>query len=176
MSELRIASAPERITAGGVLNYNNWSESTLKKIMFVCHGNICRSPMAEYVLRHMAAKQGKSEEFAVVSSATSTEEIGNPIHNGTKRKLAEVGIPTDGRRAVQLRKSDYMKYDYIIGMDCYNVKNILRILNGDPKNKVYRLLDFTDNPRDIADPWYTGDFDRTYNDIAEGCIALLEQL
>ena len=146
------------------------------KIMFVCHGNICRSPMAEYVLKSMVMKQGRADEFTIVSSATSTEEIGNPIHQGTKHKLAAAGVPTDNRRAVQLRKSDYNKYDYFIGMDNYNVENMLRMLGSDPKNKVCRLLDFTDTPRNIADPWYTGDFDLTYNDIVEGCTALLKQL
>lgn len=145
------------------------------KIMFVCHGNICRSPMAEYVLKSMVIKQGRADEFTIVSSATSTEEIGNPIHYGTKRKLAEVGILTDNRCAVQLRKSDYNKYDYIIGMDSYNVVNMMRILGSDPEHKVSRLLDFTDNPRDIADPWYTGNFDLTYRDIVEGCTALLKR-
>ena len=144
--------------------------------MFVCHGNICRSPMAEYVLKHMVANQEKTKDFAIVSSATSTEEIGNPIHHGTKRTLAEAGVPVDNRCAVQLQKSDYQKYDYIIGMDGYNVKNMMRILGGDPENKVCRLLDFTDTPRDIADPWYTGNFDITYNDIVEGCTALLKRL
>lgn len=145
------------------------------KIMFVCHGNICRSPMAEYVLKSMVIKQGRADEFTIVSSATSTEEIGNSIHYGTKRKLAEVGIPTDNRCAVQLRKSDYNKYDYIIGMDSYNVANMMHILGSDPEHKVSRLLDFTDNPRDIADPWYTGNFDLTYRDIVEGCTALLKR-
>ena len=146
------------------------------KIMFVCHGNICRSPMAEYVLKSMVMKQGRTDEFTIASSATSTEEIGNPIHYGTKRKLAEVGIPTDNRCAVQLCKSDYIKYDYIVGMDNFNVTNMLRILGSDPKNKICRLLDFTDTPRNIADPWYTGNFDITYKDIVEGCTALLKQL
>lgn len=131
--------------------------------------------MAEYVLKSLVLKQGKADEFTIVSSATSTEEIGNPIHYGTKRKLAEVGIPTDSRCAVQLCKSDYNKYDYIIGMDSYNVTNMMRILGSDPEHKVCRLLDFTDAPRDIADPWYTGNFDLTYHDVVEGCTALLKQ-
>jgi protein-tyrosine phosphatase len=142
--------------------------------MFVCHGNICRSPMAEYVLKDMVKKQGRADEFTIVSSATSTEEIGNPIHYGTKQKLKEMQIPTDNRCAVQLRKSDYEKYDYLIGMDSY-IKNMMRILGSDPKNKVCRLLDFTDSPQDIADPWYTGNFDLTYRDIVEGCTALLKR-
>ncbi len=127
-------------------------------------------------MKHMAAKQGKSREFLIASSATSTEEIGNSIHSGTKRKLAQVGVPTDARRAVQLKKADYDKYDYFLGMDSYNIRNILRIFGGDPQNKVRRLLDFSVQPRDIADPWYTGDFDLTYDDIVEGCGALLRQV
>lgn len=145
-------------------------------IMFVCHGNICRSPMAEYVLKYMVKNQGRENEFFIASSATSTEEIGNHIHYGTKNKLRQVGIPTDDRCAVQLKKSDYAKYDYIIGMDSYNIRNILRIMGEDPQHKVCRLLDFTDTPRDIADPWYTGNFDETYRDITEGCTALLKRL
>ncbi|MBE6829825.1 MAG: low molecular weight phosphotyrosine protein phosphatase [Ruminococcaceae bacterium] len=148
----------------------------MPKILFVCHGNICRSPMAEYVLKHLVAQRGQKEDFTIASAATSTEEIGNPVHRGTKRKLSEVGIPMDQRSAVQLRKSDYHTYDYLIGMDSHNIRNMLRILGGDPEKKVYRLLDFTSSPRDIADPWYTGNFDITYHDIMEGCTSLLEQI
>lgn len=146
----------------------------MKRIMFVCHGNICRSPMAESILKYMVTKQGNTRNFKIASSATSTEEIGNPIHTGTRRKLKEAGIPTDGHRAVQLKRSDYSQYDYFIGMDQQNIKNILRIFGGDPDGKVMRLLDFTENPRDIADPWYTGNFDLTYRDIVTGCCGLLQ--
>jgi len=146
------------------------------KIMFVCHGNICRSPMAEFVLKDMVKKQGIADRFLISSSATSTEEIGNPVHRGTKKKLAEHEISVDGKCAVQLRKSDYEKYDYIIAMDSFNIKNIIRIIVQDTDKKVSRLLDFSDNPRDIADPWYTGNFDDTYNDVKEGCEALLQYL
>ncbi len=146
------------------------------KIMFVCHGNICRSPMAEFVLKDMIKNRGLSDRFIVSSSATSTEEIGSPVHRGTKKKLAEYGISADGKYAVQLRKSDYEKYDYIIAMDSLNIRNIMRIIGEDTNRKVSRLLDFSENPRDIADPWYTGNFDETYNDVKEGCEALLKYI
>lgn len=146
------------------------------KILFVCHGNICRSPMAEYVMKHLIRKSGHEGDFYIASAATSTEEIGNHVHYGTKNALREAGIPTDNRVAVQMKKSDYDKYDYIIGMDEWNRKNMLRILGSDIERKVFLLLDFTDNPRSIADPWCTGDFDATYVDVLEGCEALLRRL
>lgn len=145
------------------------------KILFICHGNICRSPMAEFVMKDMVKKAGAEKDFSIASAATSTEEIGNPVHHGTRRKLKEFGISVDGKYAVQLRKEDYGKYDYLIGMDHMNIRNMLRILREDPENKVCRLLDFTGHPRDIADPWYTGNFDVTYEDIREGCEALLQE-
>ena len=146
------------------------------KILFVCHGNICRSPMAEFVMKDMVEKQGIAEDFYIASAATSTEEIGNGVHHGTRRKLAQYGISTDGKRAVQIKKSDYDKYDYIIGMDSWNMRNMKRMLPEDKDNKLHLLLDFSTNPRDIADPWYTGDFDTTYDDILEGCTALLDKI
>ena len=146
------------------------------KILFVCHGNICRSPMAEFVMKDMVEKQGIAEDFYIASAATSTEEIGNGVHYGTRKKLAEFGISTDGKRAVQLKKSDYDKYDYIIGMDSWNMRNMKRMLPEDKDNKLHLLLDFSANPRDIADPWYTGDFDTTYDDILEGCTALMNKI
>lgn len=146
------------------------------KILFVCHGNICRSPMAEFVMKDIVKKQGIENEFFIASAATSTEEIGNGVHYGTKNKLKSYGISTDGKRAVQLRKSDYEDYDYIIGMDVYNLRNMKRMLPEDSENKIHLLLDFSDNPRDIADPWYTGDFDKTYDDVLEGCKALLSEI
>lgn len=146
------------------------------KILFVCHGNICRSPMAEYVMKHLVNQRGYAGDFYIASAATSTEEIGNHIHYGTRNKLREVGIPTDDRVAVQLRKSDYDKYDFIIGMDEWNRRNMLRMLGKDPMGKVSLLLDFTDHPRPIADPWYTGNFDETYDDVVEGCEAFLDFL
>lgn len=146
------------------------------KIMFVCHGNICRSPMAEFVFKDMVNKQGHSGKFQISSSATSTEEIGNPVHHGTRKKLAEYGISTDGKYAVQMKKSDYQKYDYIIGMDSLNIRNITRIIGQDTDRKVTRLMDFADTPKDVADPWYTGNFDQTYNDVKKGCEALLKHI
>ena len=146
------------------------------RVLFVCHGNICRSPMAESVLTHMVKQRGISGRFFIRSAATSTEEIGNPVHHGTVNMLKNQGIPLIPHRAVQMRRDDYGKYDYIIGMDEWNVRNMLRILGGDPQGKVYSLLDFSENPRPIADPWYTGDFVSTYNDITEGCEAFLEKI
>ena len=146
------------------------------KILFVCHGNICRSPMAEYVLKDMVNTHKTAHLFHIDSAATSTEEIGNPVHYGTRDKLRREGIPVGGQRAVQLTQKDYEAYDYLIGMEQRNITNMLRILGGDPDHKVYRLLDFSDRPRDIADPWYTGNFDVTYEDICEGCRAFLKML
>ena len=146
------------------------------RVLFVCHGNICRSPMAEFVFKDLVEKSGYAAHFFISSAATSTEEIGNPVHHGTRNKLAQFHISTAGKYAVQMKKSDYEKYDYLIGMDDWNIKNINRIIGQDPEKKVYKLLDFTDNPRAIADPWYTGDFDKTYEDVKEGCEAFFEYL
>lgn len=146
------------------------------KILFVCHGNICRSPMAEFVLRDMLQKQGIADQFIIASAATSTEEIGNPVHSGTRRKLKEFGISTEGKTAVQLKKKDYMYYDYLLGMDKRNIQNILRIVGEDQGSKVHLLLEYARNTRDIADPWYTGDFNQTYDDIKEGCEGFLTYL
>ncbi len=146
------------------------------KILFVCHGNICRSTMAESVLSHMISQRGLSNDFHIASAATSREEIGNPPHHGTVRKLREVGVPVVPHRAVQMTKKDYEAYDYLIGMDDWNIRNMQRITGGDPQNKIYKLLEFANSTRDIADPWYTGNFDVTYDDIMEGCEALLKKL
>lgn len=146
------------------------------KILFVCHGNICRSPMAEFVFKNMVEKEGLSDKFYIASAATSTEEIGNPVHRGTRNKLREVGISCAGKYAVQMKKNDYNNYDYILGMDSWNLRNMMRILRKDPEQKVKLLLDFSDSPRDIADPWYTGNFEVTYADILEGCQAFLAYL
>lgn len=146
------------------------------KIMFVCHGNICRSPMAEFVMRDMVKKAELGNEISINSSATSTEEIGNPVHYGTRNKLKQYGISVEGKYAVQLKKTDYEKYDYIIGMDSWNVRNIMRIIGSDSENKVYKLLDFAGQNRDIKDPWYTDNFDETYNDVLLGCTELLKEI
>ena len=146
------------------------------KILFVCHGNICRSTMAESVMTYMAAQHGLSNLIQAASAATSQEEIGSPPHPGTVRKLREVGIPVIPHRAVQMTRKDYEKYDYIIGMDQRNICNMQRITGGDPEGKFYKLLEFADSDRDIADPWYTGNFDKTYEDIAEGCNAFIDKV
>lgn len=143
------------------------------KILFICHGNICRSTMAQYVFQHMVDKRGLSSSFYIDSAGTSREEIGNGVHRGTRKKLKEEGIWCGDHRAVQMTKADYGKYDYLIGMDSWNRRNMVRILGSDPEGKVSLLLDFSERPRDIADPWYTGNFDVTYEDVKEGCEALL---
>ncbi len=144
------------------------------KILFVCHGNICRSPMAQYVMDDLVRREGLSAHFCNESAATSSEEIGNGVHHGTREKLRQVGIPCGNHRAVQLKQSDYGRFDFLLGMDSWNIRNMLRILKSDPQKKVHRLLDFGKNPRDIEDPWYTEDFDAAYDDILEGCQCLLE--
>lgn len=145
-------------------------------ILFVCHGNICRSPMAEFLLKHMVKEKGMAGQFQIDSAATSTEEIGNPVHYGTRRKLAQYGISVAGKTAVRMQKRDYDFYDYLIGMDDANIRNMCRIAGGDPGRKICKLLEFAGSTRDIADPWYTGNFDETYDDILEGCEAFLEKL
>ena len=146
------------------------------KVLFVCHGNICRSTMAESVLTHMVKQRHIDHLFEINSAATSREEIGNPPHHGTVNKLRQVGIPLIPHRAVQMTKADYEKYDYLIGMDDWNIRNMLRIAGGDPDHKIRKLLSFAGSARDIADPWYTGNFDETYDDIIEGCEAFLRSL
>lgn len=146
------------------------------KILFICHGNICRSPMAQFVFQHMVNQSGLSSQFHIDSRATSTEEIGNPPHRGTVRKLQQAGIPVLPHRATQITWSDYNNFDYIIGMDAWNIRNLNRMLKGDPAEKVYKLLSFAGSGRDIADPWYTGNFDETYNDVVEGCEGFLKYL
>lgn len=150
------------------------------KILFVCHGNICRSPMAEFILKDLVQKQNLADRFFISSAATSTEEIwngiGNPVYPPAKAKLAEHGIGCDGKRAVQLRRSDYEQYDFLIGMDSANIRNMGRILGGDPEGKIYKLLSFAGLEQDISDPWYSGDFERAYRDIELGCKAFLEYL
>ncbi len=146
------------------------------KILFICHGNICRSTMAQYVFENMVKKAGLSDRFEIDSAATSREEIGNGVHQGTRRKLAEMGIPCGNHRAQQVTKADYEHFDYLLIMDENNRRNLMRIIGSDPDGKVHRLLDFSKNPRDIADPWYTGNFDVTYEDIARGCKDFLDYI
>ena len=148
----------------------------MTKILFICHGNICRSTMAEYVMKHLVKEAGRESEFYIDSAATSTEEIGNGVHHGTRRKLAQVGIPCGDHRARQVTWKDYESFDYIIGMDNNNIRNLNRMLKGDPDGKITMMLDYTDRPGEVADPWYTGDFDATYRDVLEGCTGLLKQL
>ena len=150
------------------------------KIMFVCHGNICRSPMAEFIFKDIIAKDGMEDKFIVSSSATSTEEIyrgiGNPVYPPAKKILSENGISCEGKRAVQLKYEDYDKYDYFIGMDRANIRNMHIILRNDPEGKIHKLMDFVGTHGDVADPWYSGNFDVTYRDVLSGCRALLDFL
>lgn len=146
------------------------------RILFVCHGNICRSPMAEFVMKDIVEKRGLSGQFSIESAATSTEEIGNPVHRGTRKILDRLGISCAEKRARQLKRTDYDTFDYLIGMDEANVRNMNRICGGDPEAKIYKLLDFTDELRSISDPWYTGDFEATFHDVREGCDSLLLRL
>lgn len=146
------------------------------RLLFVCHGNICRSPMAEFVMKALAAKAGLAERLEIASAATSTEEIGNPVYPPAQRKLAEHGIGCAGKTARQMTRRDYEAYDYLIAMDRNNLRNMQRFVGSDPAGKVSLLMDHTACPGDVADPWYTGDFDATWRDVAEGCAALLEEL
>lgn len=147
----------------------------MTNVLFVCLGNICRSPMAEFVFKNMVKKAGLENEIYTASRATSTWEIGNPVHTGTKSRLLRENISVEGKRAELLKKDDYEKFDYIIGMDKGNIKDIMKILGSDPKNKVYLLLDFAEGG-EIADPWYTGDFDKTYEDVFKGCTGLMKKI
>ena len=146
------------------------------KVLFICHGNICRSPMAEFVFRDMVSRAGLGDDVYIESAATSREEIGNDTHPGTRRKLQENGIPFSSRHARQMTKKDYEEFDLLIGMDDANVRNMKRIVGGDPESKIHMMLAFAGADRAIADPWYTGNFDETYDDVMEGCSALLEYI
>ena len=143
-------------------------------ILFVCHGNICRSPMAEFVMKEMVKQ--RRLDIHVESAATSTEELGNPVHPGTRRKLSEHGISCKGKTARQITRQDYQEFDLIIGMDEWNMHNLERLFPGDPDGKLYKLLSFCEDGRDVADPWYTGDFEATWQDVNRGCAALLDRL
>ena len=148
----------------------------MKRVLFVCQCNVCRSPMAEFVMKDLVRKAGLEDQFTIASAATSAEEIGNPVYPPARRKLREKGIPFGDHRAVQMTRQDYGAYDLLLAMDQANVRNMTAIAGGDPAGKIRRLLDFTDHPRDIADPWYTGDFEATYDDLLQGCQALLDWL
>lgn len=146
------------------------------KILFVCHGNICRSPMAEFVMKRLVSEAGCGDRFEIASAATSTEEIGNPVYPPARRKLAEHGISCDGKRARQITLEDYLYYDVIIAMDRNNLRNLRRMLGEDTEGKISLLMDYTVRPGDVADPWYTGDFEATWRDVLEGCQGLLAAL
>lgn len=147
------------------------------KILFICHGNICRSPIAEFVMKDLVAHAGLADNFFIASAATSREEIwngiGNPVYPPAKKELAKHGISCEGKRAVQITPEDYEKYDYLLGMDSANISSMQRVFGGDREQKIHRLLEYGSRERDIADPWYTGDFETTYGDVLEGCQGLL---
>ncbi len=145
-------------------------------VLFVCHGNICRSPMAEYLFKDMVSKRGIGSRFNIESAATTTEELGQPVHPGTYNRLLREGILCKGHKARLFKKTDYDKFDLIICMDEENMRGIYRIIKEDPKGKIHKMLEFAGCNRDVADPWYTGDFDATYDDIYDGCVGLLSVL
>lgn len=146
------------------------------KVLFVCWGNICRSPMAEFIFKNMVKERGIADKFVIESAAHSSEEIGNPVYPPAKRELAAHGISCAGKTARQMRRDEYDDWDYIIGMEKLNLGYMLRILGSDPQHKVHLMMDFTDHPEDIDDPWYTGDFSGVYRQITEGCEAFLRHL
>ena len=146
------------------------------RVLFVCLGNICRSPMAEFAMKDLLTREGLSNQFYIASAATSTEELGNPVYPPARRKLAEYHIDCSGKTARQITAQDYEEFDYIIGMDHANLRNMLRRYHNDPKRKISLLLDYTDRPGEVADPWYTGNFDATWRDVTEGCQGFLNQL
>jgi len=151
-------------------------KNLMTKILFICHGNICRSTMAHFVFQDLVNKADLTDSFFIDSKATSTDALGESTHYGTVKKLREVGVPVLPHTSTQITKADYRKFDYIIAMDTNNIRSLDRILKGDPQNKISKLLSFAGKPGDIADPWYTGDFDATYRDVLEGCTGLLNEL
>lgn len=146
------------------------------KIMFVCHGNICRSPMAEIIFRNMVEKLGRESDFVIASSATSAEEIGNPVYPPARAELSKHGLSSEGKFSTRLKASDYKEFDLFVGMDSANIRNMYRIFGDDPDGKIKKLMDFTDRGGDVADPWYTGNFNVTYRDVFDGCEGLLESI
>ncbi len=148
----------------------------MNKILFICHGNICRSPMAEFVMKELAAQAGLSAQFEIASAATSTEELGNAVYPPARRKLAEHGISCEGKTARQVTRRDYEHYDLLIVMDHNNLRNLRRMLGEDTENKIHLLMDYTDRPGEVADPWYTGNFEETWRDVLDGCSGLMKHL
>lgn len=146
------------------------------KVLFVCLGNICRSPMGEFILKDLVKKEGIENSFEIASCATSSEEIGNPVYYLAKDKLRKHGISCEEKRARKLKQEDGSYYDYILAMDSWNIRDVKRIVNQNSEEKIYRLMDFASNPKDIEDPWYTRDFDTAYKDIEEGCKCFLEYI
>ena len=146
------------------------------RILFVCHGNICRSPMAEFVMKNMVARLDMTGEFSIASAATSAEELGNPVYPPARRVLERHGISCAGKTARQMNRRDYAEYDLLVGMDGANLRNMRRICGGDPEDKLRLLMEYTGRPGDVADPWYTGDFETTWRDVNEGCRGLLKSL
>ena len=148
----------------------------MTRVLFICHGNICRSTMAQFVFADLTQRRRVDHLFIIDSAATSREEIGNPPHHGTVRKCREKGVPVLTHYSTQLTRADYDNYDYLIGMDNWNIRNIMRIIGDDPENKVHKLLEFADSTAEIDDPWYTGDFETTYQDVLRGCEGLLAEI
>lgn len=148
----------------------------MTRILFVCLGNICRSPMAEFVMKDLVRQEGLAWKYEIASAATGSEELGNPVYPPARRKLAEHGLSCAGKTARRLTKADYGEYDLLIGMDRMNLKNMQRLYGGDPEGKIHLLMDYTDRPGEVADPWYTGDFEETWQDVCEGCRGLLKLL
>lgn len=148
----------------------------MKRILFICHGNICRSPMAEFIFKHLADQAGRGDEFQVGSAAVSSEEEGNPIYGPALRQLKSHGIPVSEHYAWQIGRKDYGKYDLFVGMDQSNLRRMLTIFGGDPLGKVHLLKDYTDHPGDVADPWYSGNFDAAWRDIEAGCRGMLSKV
>ena len=155
---------------------NNLAVDKRHKILFVCHGNICRSPMAEFVMKDLVHRAGRDGEFHIESAATSTEEIGNNVYPPARRKLAEHGIQCAGKTARQMRRDDYDRFDLLVGMDDWNIRNMTAICGGDPEGKIAKILDFTERNGDVADPWYTGNFDATWQDVLAGCQGILKEI
>ena len=153
-----------------------WKQNMSVRVLFVCRGNICRSPMAEFVMKDLAKKAGLASQFHIESAATSREEIGNPVYPPARRKLTEHGISCDGHAARQLTNADYEKYDLLIGMDRANLRDMYRICGGDFAGKLHLLMDYTDRPGDVADPWYTDDFEATWQDVLVSCQGLLNSI